>query len=72
MLSSPTLIKEFLGQLMAELNDARSVYAEVLSVQKLSKQPAAYDELLTNTALWGAKIKQEIREVTNGSFKFSN
>lgn len=72
MLSSPTLIKEFLGQLMAELNDARSVYAEVLSIQKLSKQPAAYDELLTNTALWGAKIKQEIREVTNGSFKFSN
>lgn len=64
------LIKDFLGQLMDELSDARRFYAEMLGIQKNSKTPGSYEELLETAELWGEKIKTEIREVTNGSYTF--
>lgn len=50
------------------IDDTRKSYAAILSVQKISTNPEAYDELLEGEKANARQIKQEITEVLHGQF----
>ena len=50
------------------LHSLRKSYADLKSIQEISDNPDAYDELLDNTAVAAEAIKTEIKEVLNGQY----
>lgn len=50
------------------LHSLRKSYADLKSIQAISSNPDAYDELLDNTEAAAKAIKTGIKEVLNGQY----
>ena len=65
---NPHIIRQLIIDKQADLTYCRTTYAQILGIGMISSSPEKYSELLTYLADYAELIKQDIREIQDGSY----